>query len=76
MLWPLIWPFHHGLHATVQLWGVVYMVDAGETEAMGQHGATPLPTELGLAGYKAAVQVSGEPLDPWVEGGGGTHHDP
>lgn len=23
---------------------------------MGQHGATPLPTELGLAGYKAAVQ--------------------
>jgi hypothetical protein len=38
----------------------VHVVDSGEAEEMGQHGATPLPTELGLAGYKGAVQVSGE----------------
>lgn len=47
----------------------VHVVDSEEAEEMGQHGATPLPTELGLAGYKAAVQVSGEPLDPRVGGG-------
>lgn len=34
----------------------VHVVDSEEAEEMGQHGATPLPTELGLAGYKAAVQ--------------------
>lgn len=37
----------------------VHVVDSEEVEAMGQHGATPLPTALGLAGCKGAVQVSG-----------------
>lgn len=39
----------------------VHVVDSEAAEEMGQHGATPLPTALGLAGYKGAVQVSGEP---------------
>lgn len=39
----------------------VHAVDSEEAEAMEQHGATPLPTELGLAGCEGAVQVSEEP---------------
>lgn len=38
----------------------VHVVDSGEAEEMGQHGETPLPTELGLAGYKGAVQGPAE----------------
>lgn len=49
----------------------VHVVDSGEAEEMGQHGATPLPTEPGPAGSKGAVRVSGNFLDPWVGGDGG-----
>lgn len=48
----------------------VHVVDSEEAEAMEQHGATPLPTELGLAGCEGAVQVSKEPSGSGSLGGG------
>lgn len=50
---------HRGHHATVQCWDADQMASAGE----GQHRTTLFPTKLGPAGYKGALQVSGNLLD-------------